>query len=414
MVVREITNEEFKNFSKQYPISSLYQTPEYAFSISKQNYEPLFVGLINDNGETIGASLVLIEKIFGFKYAYTPRGFLIDYTDKDLLKRFTTLLKKFLGKKDVIAIKMCPPIIRYSRNIQKNIVMHNTNYDTIFNNLKETGYYHLGYNNYFEALKPRFEAIIDLTIPYYQLFKNINKSYRTKIRTAEKNFIKIYKGTIDDLQYLYFHTKDKYPRNLKYFQDCFEAFSRNDEIDFFYAKIDTQNYLKYSQYLYEQQEKKCEILNNKIIAKSHNKTINEKLHADKILTIRKKQLIDATSYLRDNPNGIILASALVVKNKKTVTLLIDGYDKNYQHLSAKHLLIWKLIEKYSKEKFERFSLGGITNPELKDNKFKGLNNFKINFNPTIYEYIGDLELVTNQALYFMYRNAAPIRSILKK
>ena len=414
MVVREITNEEFKNFSKQYPISSLYQTPEYAFSISKQNYEPLFVGLINDNEETIGASLVLIEKIFGFKYAYAPKGFLIDYTDKDLLKRFTTLLKKFLGKKDVIAIKICPPIIRYSRNIQKNIVMHNTNYDTIFKNLKETGYYHLGYNNYFEALKPRFEAIIDLTIPYYQLFKNINKSYRTKIRTAEKSFIKIYKGNSDDLQYLYFHTKDEYPRNLKYFQDCFESFGRNNEIDFYYAKIDTQNYLKYSQYLYEQQEGKCEILNNKIINKSHNKTINEKLHADKILSLRKKQLIDATSYLRDNPNGIILASALVVKNKKTVTLLIDGYDKNYQHLSAKHLLIWKLIEKYSKEKFERFSLGGITNPDLKDNKFKGLNNFKINFNPTIYEYIGDLELVTNQALYFMYRNAAPIRSILKK
>lgn len=414
MTVREITNQDFIKFSLKYPISSLYQTPEYAFSISKQNYEPMFIGLIDDNDTIIGASLILIEKRFGFKYAYAPKGFLIDYTDKELLRRFTMLVKKFLGKKDVIAIKICPPVIRYSQNIRNKIIMKNVNYDIIFNNLKELGYYHLGYNNYFEALKPRFEAIIDITLPYYQLFKNIDKSYRTKIRTAEKSGIKIHKGIIDDLEYLYFHTKDTYPRDLEYFKDCFKSFGRTNKIEFYYAKIDTQFYLKYSQKLYEQQEKKCEMLNNKIISKSHNKTLDEKLVADNLLTLRKKQLVSATSYLRDYPDGIVLASVLVVKNRDTVNILIDGYDKKYSHLNAKHLLIWKLIEKYSKEKYTKFSLGGMTNPNIKSNKYNGLNNFKLSFNPTVYEYIGDLELVTNQALYFMYRNAAPIRSILRK
>ena len=50
----------------------------------------------------------------------------------------------------------------------------------------------------------------------------------------------------------------------------------------------------------------------------------------------------------------------------------------------------------------------------KTQKYKGLNEFKLSFNPIINEYMGDIELITNNALYFMYRNTAPIRNILKK
>ena len=93
---------------------------------------------------------------------------------------------------------------------------------------------------------------------------------------------------------------------------------------------------------------------------------------------------------------------------------MDGFDPNYKHFNAKHLLLWKLIEKFSQEGFKRFNLGGVTNPLLEKNPYKGLNNFKKNFGADIYEYVGDLELITNKTLYFMYRNAAPIRNMLKR
>jgi lipid II:glycine glycyltransferase (peptidoglycan interpeptide bridge formation enzyme) len=50
----------------------------------------------------------------------------------------------------------------------------------------------------------------------------------------------------------------------------------------------------------------------------------------------------------------------------------------------------------------------------KENELQGLNYFKLNFGCKCYEYFGDFELVTNNALYFMYRNSMPLRSILKK
>ena len=66
------------------------------------------------------------------------------------------------------------------------------------------------------------------------------------------------------------------------------------------------------------------------------------------------------------------------------------------------------------EKYKKFNLGGMTNPNLNNNKYDGLNEFKLSFDATCIEYIGDLELITNQKLYNLYRNSKPIRYILKR
>ena len=104
MEIKEITADEFKKFNNKFNIHSTYQTPEYGFIMQKQGFESVFVGLI-DNNNILAASLILIEKRKGFKYAYAPRGFLINYNDFKLLDVFTQKIKKFLSKKGVTAIK---------------------------------------------------------------------------------------------------------------------------------------------------------------------------------------------------------------------------------------------------------------------------------------------------------------------
>ena len=142
--------------------------------------------------------------------------------------------------------------------------------------------------------------------------------------------------------------------------------------------------------------------------------ITKKITADNNLSEYKNKLQEATNLLRDYPDGIIIASALIVIKDKTATLFIDGYNKKYRNLNGKHLLIWKLIEKYAKQGYETFDLGGITNILETSEKYKGLNDFRLSFNPEITEYIGDLELICNQPLYFMYRNSKNIKNIIKK
>lgn len=416
MKLRELTNDEFLNFSKSYNIKSIYQTVEYALVMNKQKFDAMFIGLIDENNYIVAASLILIEKSGHFKYAYAPRGFLIDYCNHNVLKTFTEEIKRFLGKKNIIAIKISPYIIRNTYDTKYNVVTKNNYYDNILQDLQQLGYYHLGYNEKFEALKPRYEAIIDLDIPYYMIFKNFKKSLRTKIRSAEMKGVKIYKGTEENLSYLYLQTKKKYPRDLKYFEECYNQFSKSNNIEFFYAKIDTEAYLKNIQKKYTIQEELCTDINNKIMKNTNqsNKYITQKLEADKQFDQYKKELIKATKMLRDNPEGIVVASALIIKNKNEVFLLMDGYDPNYKKMNAKHLLLWKLCERYAKSGFKKFNLNGIAGINNTPEEYKGLNEFKLNFNAHANEYIGDLELITNNALYFMYQNTSPIRNILKR
>ena len=53
----------------------------------------------NDNKKIIAASLILIEKLNMFKYAYAPKGFLIDYNDEQIVEEFTKHIKDYLNKK---------------------------------------------------------------------------------------------------------------------------------------------------------------------------------------------------------------------------------------------------------------------------------------------------------------------------
>lgn len=413
MIFRELTNEEFTSFTNNFNASSIYQSVPYMEVMKNQGFQTLLLGLV-DNNNILGATLVLLEKKGKVGYGYVPRGFLIDYNNFELLDIFTKEIKKYLSKLNIISIKICPPIIKTITDMKYNVVSHNNYYDNILFNLKKLGYKHLGYNNYFEALKPRFEAIIDINIPYYILFKNIKKEFRTKIRSAEEKGIKIYKGNIEDITTLYEQIKVKYPRNFEFFKDTYKYFNEYNNGDIFFARLDTKYYLNKIQEKYINQETKCKYLNTMVSSanKQRDKYIIKKMEADKELNRLRKELVKATKYLQENPDGLIIATSLVLKNKDEIFILTDGVDKKYKSLNPKHLLMWKLIEMYSKQGFKRINMSAMSNPNIEDNKFAGLNTFKINFNALCYEYLGDLELICNDKLNFIYNNFN-LKNILK-
>lgn len=417
MQIRELTNEQFKQFSSVYPMSSIYQTIEYALVMNHQNYTSLLLGYVDDNNNLVAASMILIEKLNGFKYAYAPRGFLIDYTNEELVKNFTKDLKYYLGKKDIIAIKISPMIVRNIYDEKTELTYQNEHYDDIYNILKKYDYFHMGYNHYFEAHKPRFEAIIPLNKPYYQIFQGLKKEVRTKIRSADKKGVKIYKGNETNLEYLYLQAKDKYPRDLRYYQDCYQFMEKRNMIEFFYAKVDTEQFLKAIKKQYEDYELKTININTliqKADAKKKNRLLNKKMKLDLEFASCKKALVTASNLLAEFPDGVITASIMVSLYKDEVRILADGYDPRFKSFNSKDFLIWQLILRYSNLGYKKFNLGGMTSRNVLDNPYQGLNQFKLSFNPQVYEYIGDLELITNRMLYRLYRNMAPIRSILKK
>lgn len=413
MKLRELTNEEFDNFTINYFQKSIYQTNEYAFVMNEQQFDSVFIGM-EENNEIIAASLILIEQTNGFKYAYAPRGFLLDYSNSDLLKTFTKEIKKYLNRLQVIAIKINPLIIKEKRDNENNVIAINNSFTDIMNCLKKNGYYHLGFNNSFEALKPRFEAIIPLDKEANRLFNDLPKSLKTNIRSAERNGIVIHKGNKSNLNYLYEQTKKKYPRDLKYFEDAYNFFNNNKKAEFYYAKLNTKIFLDRSRLDYQNVFDEYTRINDTLLKTNNGKLIQKKMESDKLVNTAKNDLIMATKLNQEYPDGIVLASIIIIKHANTATLLIDGYDPKFKKFNGKHLLIWKLIELFSKEGIKEFNLGGINNPDNPIEKFKGLTDFKLSFNAESIEYIGDFELVTNKVLYMLYRDSSPIRKMFKK
>ena len=417
MYIKELTSEEFNSFTDNFTAQSIYQTSEYGFIMNNEEYESMFIGMIDEDEKIVAASLILIEKINMFKYAYAPKGFLIDYNDQYLLNEFTTLIKAYFSKKKIMAIKINPIIIKSSYDYKTNTITVNPNFEMQFNNLKQLGYFHLGFNNLFESFKPRFNALIDLSKPTDVLFNDLDKGLKNKIKNADLDGVRIIKITDDNIDYLYEHVKNKYPRDKKYFQNVLKYFKNRDLIEYYIAKLDTNAYLINTQKKYQKQNDICIELNNELfsnLGKNNDKLISKKIKEENKLNELKNELVYATKLLKEEPDGIVLASMLITKYKDEAYLFMDGYNKDFKKINAKHLLAWKLIEKCASEGFKVFNLGGMTNPNINNDKYAGLNEFKMNFNARCIEYIGDLELITNPTLYSLYRNSKPLRVILTK
>ena len=99
MYIKELTISEFDQFQKFHPLSTYHESSSYALFMAENNYEYDLIGYFDELGVIKAAALVLIKKIsIRYKYGYVPKGFLIDYFDYDLLKNFTTDLKKYYAK----------------------------------------------------------------------------------------------------------------------------------------------------------------------------------------------------------------------------------------------------------------------------------------------------------------------------
>ena len=417
MYIKELNTDEFNKFTNSFPISSIFQTTEYGIVMDNEGFEPLYIGLIDDNENIISAALLLTEDRKGLKYAYSPNGFLIDYNNYDLITNFTKELKKYLKKKKIVAVRFNPMIIRNSIDYKKNSMTSNIYFDDILNNLKKLGYKHFGLNNFYENIKPRYNAVINLSENINTIFNNTNANTKLIIEEADKQGIHIIKGSINTLDYLFDQVKDKYSRDRKYYENIINVFSARGMVDYYYAKLDTNKYLQYVQKKINDQSKLCSKINDEIFKNRKNdntELIDKKIFEENKLNDFKNELVYATALLKNRPDGVILATMLLGKFRNEVIVLANGINKEFLQFNPKHLMIWKFIEKYSKEKFKILNLGGISNPILRDERFFADNEFKLSFDSRCIEYLGDLEFVSSGALHTIYKNNKSVKSLLGK
>lgn len=414
MKIITLTKDRFNDFALNHPYASFYQTSSYGDVMSHFGFIPNYLGFLDDAGNLVGASLILFKKaFFNYKYAYAPRGFLIDYKDFGQFRDFTKELKRLLLKQNFLFITIDPLIPCTKRNKNGEIISVNNNINDILSSLKQNNYIHYGFNNYFETLKPRWNAFIEYSETEEELFKKFDKLTRNKIKKAIRMGVEIIKDENNDIEKIYDYLKIKYNRrNLHYYNYLKESFKDNLEV--YYNFLNTANMLKNAKSVYEQELAKNEYLNNKIMQHNHPQTINEKINSDKMLNKYKKELIEATRLAAENPNGLIIGGGIFIKHLRTINLLIEGYNPKYGRLNSNHLLRWHVIQKYRYENYDYFNLNAITGIFSTKNKLYGLNKSKLGFNAYAVEYIGEFNLIINDFIYRIYKLIKRNNKMLKK
>ena len=113
----ELTEKEYQEYWNNHPLKTFLSAPEISKLRQKSNWDTYYVG-VKENKKLVAATMLLAHKRHFNKYEfYSPRGYLFDMKNKELLDFFTNELKKFIKAKKGYILRIDPYVIYKERNL---------------------------------------------------------------------------------------------------------------------------------------------------------------------------------------------------------------------------------------------------------------------------------------------------------
>ena len=417
-----IEKEKFDNFIFNHIHKSHFlQSQAWGeFSKIKKNLTPYYLGLVNEQDEIVAATLLLEKKLpLNLCYFYAPRGFVIDYKKKEILKIMTEKITEFAKKKKAIFIKIDPDIIKTSTNYLNETTEHD-DAKIIFDNLKSIGWKHQGFTKNFETMQPRYTFRIDLTQSLEEIEEHFSKTTKQRIAKSLKLDTEVIIGNKNDIKEFYHlmtlteNRKDFISYNEDYYETLYEIFNgnKNGQATLFLGKvhlIKTINAL----------EKNLKTINNQIsilpidnLSKSAKAKLTE-------LTKQKENIVQEIAkykeYKKEYGNDITLSAHMIIEYGDKAWVLYAG---NHNILSETYVNYNTYFEhiKYCKNKgLKIYDQFGTVGDLSKENPRLGLHEFKKKFGGDYIEFLGEWDYITNKPMYFVFTKLVPMyRKMIRK
>ena len=406
MKVVTLKPDQFDNYAKNHRYRNYMQSSTYANVMTKFGYGAKYLGVVNDENKLIGATMIIFKKIYmSHKFAYAPRGILYNYENIDNLNEMIDKIKKLLNKKKFMLLRIDPYIPLTIRDQEGNIMNFNNKGNEIIENLKAAGFDYKGKNLFFENEKPRWEALVLLNRDIREIFAKFDKNTRNKIRKASNSGIEVVIDPTKNVNKLFEFVTKKEHKPLNYYKEFCNQFG--DDIDIFYAKLNTETFLINSRRTYEKEleynsDLQDKVQNMNLDDRERESYINKKMESDKLISNYKNSMVLSTDLLKDNPEGIIIAAAMVLKYDNAAYIISEGIDERYDYINANYLIKWNIIDEYNKRGFKYVNLGGVVGEFEEENEYSGLNEMKLGFNATVTEYIGEFDMIINNVAFNLY------------
>lgn len=365
-MLEELTKEEFNEYASKHPLNMFFQSSYWGELKSITGWKHFMVGIKND-GKIEAATLILGKKIpiFNRYIYYAPRGFLIDYNNTELLKKFTLEVKKYLKKKKGIFIKINPYLIYQERDINGDIVENGIDNKNVVEELKKLGFIHTGFTiNYGKDLEPRWISVLDLEGKTEEgLLKDMRSTTRWGINNSYKHGLKLVeidKSRINEFKKLMEHTGERrgfIDRSEAYYEKMYDAFSKDDKIKIMLVELDIDEYL-YNLNNQKQQNllKQVEAKNKPDSAKA--KRVLKELQSQ--FESLEKRISNLEKLQKEKGNKIVVAGGLFMTFGTQVVSLFGASYREYMKFNGQFFLNFKMIKYALNNGYKKYNFYGIT------------------------------------------------------
>lgn len=390
----ELTEHEYQEYWNNHPLKTFLSSVEIAKLRQKRNWNVNYVGIKEDN-IIYGAAMLLSKKnkLNSYEF-YSPRGFLIDYNNKELLNYFSKEIIKYIKNKKGYILRIDPYVINKERDINGNIIIDGTDNHEIIKTLTNIGFRK---NKHKKPEQVTWMFSLDLNNKTEEeILKNMKQNTRNIIKKTLKTGITIKELSFNELNK--FHNilketgarKNFKIRDINYYQDMYKLFSPKNEVKYLIAELNLNNYV-------ENLEKEKQ---DKITKLSSNLKQTKKQELEKEIKNIDNKIKEAKKIKEKANNDIIvLSGSMFILTKPEIIYLSSGNYKEYLNFNSQYLLQWELIKYGLKNGYKKHNFYGIPENINEHPDNYGIYEFKKGFNGYVEELIGEYEIPIKKTYY---------------
>ena len=394
MEFQEITQKEYKDFWNNHPLKTFLSAPEISELRKKTGWITYYVGVKKEK-ELIAATMLLAHKRhFGTYEFYSPRGYLLDFKNEELLDFFTKELKKYIKDKKGYVLRIDPYLIYKERDIDGNIVENGIDNSKVVEQLLSLNYKKVPVE---EKEQVGWMFSLDLeNKTEEQILKEMKPNTRNTIRKAEKIGITVNEISYDELdrfQSIMEETSKRKGfsnRKLSYYQEMYNLFHEKNEVKFFITELNLKEYIERLKKEKEEKEEKITSLSDAKYNDGAKKNLTKEIESI------EKRIKDAEETRKEKQTDIItLSGSMFMLIQPEIIYLSSGNYEEFMKFNSQYLIQWELIKYGLENGFKKHNFYGIPENINTHPKDYGIYEFKRGFNGYVEELIGEYELPIN-------------------
>lgn len=421
MKIVKLSSDEFKKFSQDSKYMTFHQDERWGKLKENTAWSYELVGAKEDD-KIVAAAMLLFKKApLGIKMCYSPRGFILDYQNENLIKDFVEAIKDYLKDKKITFLKIDPFVVYNYRDSGGELTKENDEGHKLVSTLKDMGFTHHGLNLGIEKeLQPRWIYKLKLDKTYEEIEANFSKSTRKNIATCSKRGLSVRKATDKDLETVVDILEESSKRK-KFILRSFSYYKQmqdnlGDMMTIYLAHLDPLAYLEQAKDNLKQEQDNAKEIDKKLKTEQVGaKLKNSKETSDRLIKKYEEELDKAKAFAKDNPDGKDIAVLISLDAGLEYLSLNSGMLEEYKSFTPKYAM----YEAHIKDAIDRKKLWsdfyGISgNFQKENNPIYGVYEFKKGFGGEVHELVGEFDLAISPIKFKLYNLAFATYHKLKK